>query len=267
MSASQGQKKIYRWGIIGCGKISNDFALNLLKHDQCRLVACASRDQSAEEFAKKLGVKKAYRGYENLFADEEIDCVYVGTIHPTHKENVIKALKAGKHVVVEEKECDKESILNKYKKKKKRNQLGMNSKEMKECIAAARENKRYLLEGVWTRFFPAVQQSREWFNEGVIGELVCFEGNFGVQMESPSATSRLWTNHLGGGALLDLGIYTLHHLPLWFGERYPTRIVAAGLVGKKKKKIKIFRICGKHTFFSKKKKKNSQDFCHFAKID
>ncbi len=95
-------EKSYKWGIIGCGKISHDFALALDRDQRSTIVACAARRlSSAQQFAKGFDIPKAYGNYESLAKDPNIDAVYVGTIHPTHCQNVLNCLNAGKHVVVE----------------------------------------------------------------------------------------------------------------------------------------------------------------------
>ena len=109
--------------------------------------------------------------------------------------------------------------------------LGMNSREVSEMIECARRNDVYLLEATWTRFFPAVLKAREVVTSGAIGNVVMYSGNFGSCVKSADTRPRLWQNDMGGGSILDIGCYTLHHLPLWFGPRMPKTIKAVGYVG------------------------------------
>ncbi len=106
----------------------------------------------------------------------------------------------------------------------------MNNEEMQAMINCARKNKRFFVEAVWTRFFPAVKQVRKWIDEGIIGDVVGYDGSFGINMPSPKDAPRIWVNNQGGGATLDLGIYTLHMLPMLFGVKIP-KIKAIGSLG------------------------------------
>ena len=119
------------------------------------------------------------------------------------------ALNAGKHVI-----CEKP--------------LGMNKKEVEEMIAAAQENKRFLMEALWIRFTPAFKRVKQLIAEGTIGDIVSYKGNFSLTI-LPEAAPRLWQLDMGGGALLDLGVYNLHYLPALFGaQSRPEKVSALG---------------------------------------
>lgn len=201
---------IWKWGIIGCGTISHDFTTCLVKDQRAAVIACAARSaDAAAEFAARFGIQKSYSVYQELCNDPDIDVVYIGTLNPQHKEQTIMALNAGKHVI-----CEKP--------------LGMNKKEVEEMIAAAQANKRFLMEALWIRFTPAFKRVRQLISEGTIGDVVSYKGNFSLNI-APEAAPRLWQLDLGGGGLLDLGVYNLHYLPVLFGaSSRPEKVAAIG---------------------------------------
>ena len=130
------------WGILSCGKISSDMA-NALNAQGARIVAAAARRiASSKQFAESHGIPKAYGSYEELVSDAEVDVVYIGAINTEHKRLAMLALNAGKHCLVEKPLC-------------------MSSKDVRELIAYAREKGLFLMEGLWTRSFPAAQKVRE----------------------------------------------------------------------------------------------------------
>ena len=131
-----------KWGVLSTGGIANDFSLALSKTDGAVLHACASRSQSsADAFAATHGFSKAYASYEALAADAEVDVVYVATPHAFHCENILMLLEAGKHVL-----CEKPMVVT--------------AAQAERCIAKAREKRRFLMEGMWTRFFPTTRAVR-----------------------------------------------------------------------------------------------------------
>ncbi|KAG1700987.1 hypothetical protein DVH05_011232 [Phytophthora capsici] len=196
-----------RWGFLGCGRISADFVSAMKSVDDVFLQACAARSlSSAQEFAKLHGITKAYDSYEALVADADVDIVYVGTLHPWHYEHTMLALNAGKHVVVEK-------------------PMAMNVKQASSAIALAREKKLFLMEGMWTRFFPAIRHVRQLLADKEIGDVHHVHAAFGVQFDTDNA--RMWHNELGGGGLLDIGIYPLAFATMVFGAK-PEKVTSAG---------------------------------------
>lgn len=182
--------KTYRWGVCAAGNISNDFTncLNKLSH-RTEVVAIAARNKTrAEGFAQRHKIKKVYGAYEELFQDDEVDIVYVGAIHTEHCRLAIAALEAGKHVVVEK-------------------PLGMNLKEVDQMQAAAKKAGKLLLEGLWTRFFPVVREVREVIRSGAIGSVKNVTADFGIVISRE--VERIWKLEMGGGGLLDLGVYPI----------------------------------------------------------
>lgn len=196
-----------RWGILGCGRISTDFVSAIKSLESVELRACAARSMdSAQAFAKEHGIHQAYDSYEALVSDTTVDVVYVGTLHPWHYEHTVLALRHGKHVLVEK-------------------PMAMNAKQASAAIALAREKQLFLMEGMWTRFFPAIRHVRQLLAEKAIGEVHHVHAAFGVPFGADNA--RMWSNHLGGGGLLDVGIYPLAFATMVFGST-PEKITSAG---------------------------------------
>ncbi|XP_077296372.1 trans-1,2-dihydrobenzene-1,2-diol dehydrogenase-like [Arctopsyche grandis] len=197
-----------RWGIAGAGKISNDFvtAVKLLPKKDHEVVAVAARSlESAKTFASRLNIKNAYEGYESLAKCPEIDIVYIGTLNPQHFEIARLMLENNKNVLCEKPLC-------------------MNFKETKTIIDLAKKKNLFFMEAVWSRCFPAYTALKEYINSGALGEIYQIYADFGFQI---SEVPRLNTNELGGGTVLDLGIYVLQFSQMIYGD-YPKKIVAVG---------------------------------------
>jgi len=196
--ATEGSSARISWGILGCGKISNDFANAIHQAKGCDLVTVGARNvDSAEAFGKLHGAKR-WGNYDAVVSDAEVQIIYVGSIHPYHYKLVLSALEAGKHVLVEK-------------------PMGMNARECKEMAAKAKEKGLFLMEGVWTRCFPATRKVVEILSSGALGDVVQFVGDLGFDI--PFEVDRLYDLNLGGGGLLDLGIYPLSWLLLAFAGK------------------------------------------------
>jgi len=195
-----------RWGIMGCGGIADKFASDLKLTKQGKLHAVGSRSKAkAKKFASVHGAKQSYGSYEALVLDEDIDIIYVATPHPFHMENTLAAINAGKHVL-----CEKP--------------IAMNAKQTRRMIAAARKKGVFLMEAMWTRFFPAIIQVRKWLDKERIGKIIALEADFGIcPMIGPK--HRLLNPDLGGGALLDLGIYPVSFASLVYDDQ-PEKIIS-----------------------------------------
>lgn len=177
-----------KWGIIGTGWIAKQFVSDLAHTSSGAAYAVGSRTQkSADDFAAEHHIPKAYGGYEELVADPEVEAVYIGTPHPFHKDNALLALRAGKAVL-----CEKP--------------FTVNAKELEEVVAYARGRKLFLMEAMWSRHLPAMAKVREWISSGRIGEVRMVQANFGFK-SGWDPKGRLLNLELGGGALLDAGIY------------------------------------------------------------
>ncbi|KAM9480779.1 trans-1,2-dihydrobenzene-1,2-diol dehydrogenase isoform 1-T1 [Clarias gariepinus] len=201
---------VLRWGICSAGKISHDFtvALKTLPPEEQQVVAVAARNlKRAEEFAQKHCIPKVYSSYEELAKDPEIDVVYVGTIHPHHLPVGIMFLNAKKNVL-----CEKP--------------LAMNLREAKELVATAKTNNVFLMEAVWTRFFPASLEISRLLAQEAVGEVKLVRADFGACLKN---ISRSVEKELGGGALLDIGIYCLQFVLMVYDGEKPESIQASGV--------------------------------------
>ncbi|MBV8633586.1 MAG: Gfo/Idh/MocA family oxidoreductase [Burkholderiaceae bacterium] len=183
-----------RWGIVGTGQIARAFAEGLRNVPDAALVAVASRRlDTAQEFAATFSVRpgavKAHGSYEGLGDNPEVDAVYIATPHNLHAENALMCLHAGKAVL-----CEKPFTINR--------------RQAREVVDLARHKKLFLMEAMWTRFLPAVREARRLLERGEIGEPRQVLADFGFCAEF-DPTSRLFARELGGGALLDIGIYPL----------------------------------------------------------
>jgi len=201
----------FRWGILGTGSIARQFAKGLKALPDATLAAVGSRSQaSADAFAKEHGAARAHATYEALAADPAIDAIYIATPHPLHRANAILCLDHGKAVL-----CEKP--------------FAVNATEAEAMIAAAGRNRRFLMEAMWTRFLPATRQVARWLADGAIGEVRMLNVDFGFRC-GWDPQSRLLAPALAGGALLDVGIYTLDYAHLVYG-RQPASFVAQAHLG------------------------------------
>lgn len=191
--------KKYNWGIIGLGNIAHKFAEDLLLVEEANLFGVASRNsEKAKSFSEKFRADKYYGTYQELADDPQIDVVYIATPHPFHFENTMMCLEAGKAVL-----CEKV--------------FGMNSSEVEQMIAKAKEKNLFLMEALWTRFIPATEEMIALLNKGLIGDLKTVRADFGFKAEF-DADKRLYNKKLGGGALLDIGIYPVFLSLLTLGK-------------------------------------------------
>ncbi|OMF18888.1 dehydrogenase [Paenibacillus sp. FSL H8-0548] len=204
--------KTIKWGILGPGWISSKFAADLAYAEGAELTAVGGRSlEKAENFAKQFNIPRAYGSVEELAHDSDVDIVYVGTLHPIHKENVLELLRAGKAVL-----CEKP--------------FTMNAAEAKEIIDLAREKQVFLMEAMWTRFLPPIRKVMEWLADDKIGEVRLLKADFGFDI-GWAPESRLLDPALGGGALLDAGIYPVSFASLIYGAA-PTKIMSTARIGK-----------------------------------
>ena len=181
-------KRTYNWAILGCGNIAGSFSKDLKLLSNAKLYATASRKKErAEAFAARFGFEKAYGSYDEMLADPAIDVVYVATPHSFHHAHTIKCLKHKKAVL-----CEKAFAINK--------------KEAEEMIACAKENDTFLMEAFWSMFLPDFNKALQILKSGELGKIkmvrsdFAFNGPFDPQ-------NRMYNIALGGGSLLDIGIY------------------------------------------------------------
>jgi predicted dehydrogenase len=194
-----------RWGILGTGGIAMVFVSDLQLTGSSVVGAVGSRSQgSADRFADEFGIERRHSSYESLVADPAVDVVYVATPHPMHRDNAILALNAGKPVLVEK-------------------PFAMNATEATEIVTAARQRGLFAMEAMWTRFLPHVAVIRDWLEQGALGEIVTVTADHG-QWFAEDPGFRLFAPQLGGGALLDLGVYPVSFASMILGT--PDRIVS-----------------------------------------
>lgn len=200
-----------KWGIIGPGNIAGQFAADLLLLEDAELTAVASRNfDRANKFAQKYNATKAYNSYEALFADKEVDIVYIATPHDSHAELAIKALESGKHVL-----CEKP--------------IALSYQDAVRMTEASKKHNKFFMEAFWTRFIPAVREVLEKVNQGVIGDLKAIQADFAFYANE-AAGGRLFDKNLGGGALFDIGVYPLFLSYVLLG--LPKEITAKSLLHK-----------------------------------
>lgn len=181
-------KKKINWGIIGLGKIANKFATGLAEVPDAELYAVASRNrEKAVVFSERHNAKKAYGVYEQLMQDEKVDVIYIATPHALHHQLTMECLKNGKAVL-----CEKP--------------FAMNSVEAEEMIKYARSKKIFLMEALWTMFLPHFNYVLEKIKSGQYGKIKSVQADFGFPAEFDK-NGRLFNKALGGGSLLDIGIY------------------------------------------------------------
>jgi len=174
------------------------------------VVAVGSRKQeSADEFGNRFNIPKRYASYEDLAKDPNVEIVYVSTLHPLHKDNSLLCLNHGKAVLSEK-------------------PLTINAKEAEEVIKVARAKKLFYMEGMWTRFFPAVQKLRELISDGSLGDIKLVQADFGFKHTNQA---RLLQEELGGGGVLDIGVYPISLASLAFGGGAPSKIQSSGTIG------------------------------------
>ncbi len=195
----------FRWGILSTGRIAGVFATGLHSLDDAELVAVGSRSQvAADKFADRFDIPRRHASYEALAEDPEVDGIYIATPHSLHKENTLLCLAAGKPVI-----CEKP--------------FAINAAQAAEMITLAREKKIFLMEAMWTRFLPPFVKLRELLADKVIGDVRMLQADFGFRT-NVNPQGRLFNPELGGGALLDVGIYPVSLASMLFGR--PSRITS-----------------------------------------
>jgi predicted dehydrogenase len=196
----------FRWGILASGGIAKAFARDLSYFNNHIVAAVGSRSQeSADAFAAEFPGCTAYSSYEALVADQSLDAIYVASPHPYHVSNTVLALNAGKPVL-----CEKPFTIN--------------AAEAREMKAAADANGVALMEAMWARFLPHMHKVREILASGILGQIWAVEADHGQRL-SDYANPRHWEPSLGGGALLDLGIYPISFAHMVLGV--PNKISAS----------------------------------------
>lgn len=200
-----------RWGILSTGNIAHSFATGLQSAKDAELVAVGSRHQdNADKFAQEFDIPHAHGSYEALVNDSDVDVIYIGTPHVFHAENTLLCLNAGKHVL-----CEKP--------------FTVNANQAEECFRVAKEKNLFLMEAIWMRFIPATIKLQELINDGVIGDITLVKADFSFDFPF-LPEHRLLNRELGGGSLLDVGIYPISFTTLLLGK--PNQVDSHAIIGK-----------------------------------
>ena len=195
------------WGIIGPGRIAHKFASDLLLSGNSKLYGVASRNiERAREFGQQYNAVKHYGSYEELAKDPDIDVIYIATPHTFHYENTMMCLQEGKSVL-----CEKP--------------MGVNTAEVRTMIEEARSRNLFLMEAMWTRFIPGTEKMLELIGSGAIGNISFIRADFGFKA-GPDRPERVFNKKLGGGSLMDIGIYPLYLALLLMGVPADVKAVA-----------------------------------------
>jgi len=198
--------KIYNWGILAPGHIAKKFALELKEVPDARIYAVGSRDESrAREFAAEFNAEKYYGSYEALAKDPSVDIIYIASPHSFHREHARLCLENHKAVL-----CEKA--------------LSLNLSEVKEMIACAEENHSFLMEAMMVPQQPSYQEAKRMIESGALGKIKYIQGWFGFNRAPYDMTRRLFNSSLGGGALLDIGLYPVFDVLYFLGA--PSNISA-----------------------------------------
>jgi len=201
---------VFRWGILGPGNIAAKFVAGVVALTDQEVVAVGSRTQAtADRFADRFDIRRRHVGYDALVADPDVDAIYIATPHNFHREHTRLALRHGKHVL-----CEKP--------------FAINAVEAQDMVDAAQKAGLFLMEAMWSRFLPIIVETRRLIADGAIGTIQMIQADFGFRASFDPA-SRLFDPALGGGALLDVGVYPVSLATLLLGE--PDRITAVAALG------------------------------------
>jgi len=200
------------WAILAPGNIAKKFATALQGVDDANLYSVASRNiERAQAFADEFGFETVAHDYESLINDPKVDVIYIASPHTFHAEQSIACLNAGKAVL-----CEKP--------------MSVNAAQAQTVFDAAKANNTFYMEAVWTRFMPSLDKVRELISSGAIGEVQTAQASFGIDVPF-NQTHRLYDKSLAGGALLDVGIYTITFAQ-WLMQKMPEKITASAVLGR-----------------------------------
>ncbi len=200
------EKKVYNWGILAPGNIARKFATELQQLDNARVYAVGSRNaQRAKEFADEFGAERYYDNYYDLIADPEVDIIYIASPHALHAEHALLCLNLKKPVL-----CEKA--------------LGINQNEVELMVESAHKNGVFFMEAFFTPHQPSYKEAKRIIESGELGKVKYIQGWFGFNKSPYDPILRLMNPSLGGGALLDIGLYPVFDALYFLGE--PDQIVA-----------------------------------------
>lgn len=194
--------KKFRWGLLGAGIILDRWMNGFRQAEDAEIAAIASRTlTSAQKMADKYAIPEAMT-YDELLKRDDIDVMYIPVPHTLHKDLAIRAMEAGFHVLVEK-------------------PAAVSAADWDEMVTCARQNQVFLMEAVWTRFFPAIQKVLDVIHSGAIGDVRCVQSSFTFRIPD-DYQGRLTDPMYAGGALLDVGCYNLHFAQMVY-DRSPLR--------------------------------------------
>ncbi|MCX6238878.1 MAG: Gfo/Idh/MocA family oxidoreductase [Bacteroidia bacterium] len=199
-------KKVYNWGILAPGNIARKFTPELQQLDNARVYAVGSRNaERAKKFADEFGVGHYYNNYEDLVADPEVDIIYIASLHALHTEHALLCLNHKKPVL-----CEKA--------------LALNKTEVDKMVKSALENGVFFMEAFFTPHQPSYKEAKRIIESGELGKVKYIQGWFGFNRAPYNNSQRLLNPMLGGGALLDIGLYPVFDMLYFLGE--PDQILA-----------------------------------------
>ena len=202
-----------RWGIIGCGRISRRMMGGLLNCEKVVAQAIYSRSiERANAFADEFDIPGRFNDLEELLNSGTIDVCYIAANHPYHEKLAIKCMEAGYPVL-----CEKP--------------IAVNAGQLERMIDCAKKNDVLLMEAIWTRYFPAYKQVKEWLDEGAIGKVYAVDSQLGFKFDITDKEERVFRFSEAGSTLLDLGVYQLNIFQLITGSS-PEVLNASPLIGK-----------------------------------
>lgn len=200
-----------KWGFIAAGLMARMMADDLKLVEEAEIVAVTSRTEtSARSFARDYGVPKTHTTIEDLVSDTEVDVVYISTPHNLHYQNALTALEAGKPVLLEK-------------------PFTLNAGQARKLVEISRKMKVFLMEAMWIRYLPIILKLREILDEGAIGQVRLYKAAFHQHLDF-GPDHRLYNPALGGGTLLDLGIYPISLASFVFGGQ-PTEVTSLPFMG------------------------------------
>ncbi len=197
--------KQLNWATLGCGVIANELAQALAKEGRCLYSVANRTHEKAVSFAQKYNISKVYDQIDDVFTDPDVDIIYISTPHNTHIQYLRKALANGKHVL-----CEKS--------------ITLNIDELDEAVSLAKENKVILAEAMTIYHMPIYKKLSEIISSGQLGKLNLIQVNFGSYKDY-DMTNRFFSRKLAGGALLDIGVYSLS-LIRWFFKEAPDQVLS-----------------------------------------
>lgn len=191
--------KVYRWGILGAGRIAEKFCEALCFTEDAEVYAVASRNiENAKVYAQKFRATKSYDNYDELVRDKNVDIIYIATPHAFHYEQTILCLQNNKHVL-----CEKP--------------MSLSYVQTSEMLRRAEKSNLFLMEGMWTSCMPSINKITSIIKDGVIGEPRYVRADFGFAAPL-DVNGRLFNKQLGGGSVMDVGIYPIFLATIIFGE-------------------------------------------------